>query len=339
MGLATAYYMPPQQQIQAAPQTGGGMPAPNTTMTPTGTAPASINPVAQPYGLSGAEFALNAGQTNALGAVTGGANTATNELNSINGIAAPLEQYGSLGLGAATQMAGLTGTGTPEQNAAAEAAYKSSPGYQYVLDQTLKGTERSAGARGGLLSGNVALELQKNAKGLASTDYQNQFNNLNTVASSGLGATSAAASLKADAKAKLAQLAESIGLNIGSLYTGTADKKAGLRYQAGQDISLNTKAASSSIAQYLNDQGIQVSNAIGKDLSSITDMIYQSGMGDKIDNQNLAALLANINGGQATNVLQGQQSIGAAQAAGTMGVNNALQGGVSNAFATGLLGK
>lgn len=352
MALAAGYYsnntpyaMPPVANPATAQPLGGGAPVPaaaapitnNTAIIPTGSAPTSINPAAQPYGLGGAEAALNAGQAGALGAVANGAAGAATELNSINGVTAPLDQYGKLGLGAATQMAGLTGTGTPEQNAAAMAAYKASPGYNYVLDQTLRGTERSAAAKGGLLGGNVALELQKNAAGLASTDYQNQFNNLNTVATNGLGATSAAAGIKADAKTRLAELASSTGLNLGSLMTGTAEQKAGYRYQAGQDIAANANQASTNIAKLLESQGIQLSDSMSKDISSITDMIYQSGMQDKIDNQNLAALLANINGGQATNVLEGQNSIGAAQAAGIMGTNKAIQNavGLGVAYGTG----
>lgn len=311
----------------------------NTTMTATGVAPAGINPAAQPYGLTGAEAALNAGQVGATSAINTGAAGAAGALNSIGGLTGQLDQFGATGVNAQNQMAGLTGTGTPEQNAAALAAYKASPGYNYVLDQTQRATERSAAARGGLLGGNVALELQKNAMGLASTDYQNQFNNLNTVASNGLNAATTATGIKADAKSRLAELSQSTGLNLGNLITGTADQKAGYRYQAGQDIAANASQAATSIADLLNKQGIQVSDAISKDISSITDMIYQSGMQDKIDNQNLAALLANINGGQATNVLQGQTSIGAAQAQGAKDLNSALQGGIENAFSSGLIKK
>lgn len=351
MALVTSYYPGTSKTVAAAPvpaiaQTLGATTASatapvvtnNTTITPIGSAPASINPSSQPYGLAGAEGALNAGQVAAAGAINTGATNAANELNAISGITSPLDQYGNIGLGAANQMAGLTGTGTPEQNAAAMNAYKASPGYQYLLDQTLKGTERSAAARGGLLGGNVALELQKNAAGLASTDYQNQFNNLSTLSQQGLGAASAATGIKADAKARLADLAQSTGLNLGALNTGTAEQKAVYRYQAGQDIAANAKNAASNIANLLNQQGVQISEAMSKDIGALTDLIYQSGMGDKIDNQNLAALLANINGGQATGILQGQTSIGAANAAGALGTNAAIQSGIQNAIAAGVIG-
>lgn len=335
MAVGNGLMAPGMAQPQVMPQAGGLMPAIQTMQA---VAPMGAN--AQPqYGLSGAEGALNAGQVGAGQAVLAGATGAGAELNSIAGLTGQLDQYGNAGVNAQNQMAGLTGTGTPEQNAAAMTAYKASPGYNYVLDQTLRGTERSAAARGGLLGGNVALELQKNAMGLASTDYQNQFNNLNTVASNGLNAATNSLGVKADAKNRLAELSQSTGLNLGGLISGTAEQKAGYRYQAGQDIAANATTAASNIGKLLQDQGIQLSDAMNKDISSITDMIYQSGMQDKIDNQNLAALLANINGGQATNVLQGQTSIGAANAAGITGVNNAVQGGLTNAVATGLIGK
>lgn len=309
----------------------------NTTMSSVGTKP-MIGAGAPPTGLIGSEMALNQGVSNAANAITGGANLASQNINQINSAVAPLQGYADQGQAAFNTMSGLTGIGTPAQVEAARAAYQASPAYKYVLGETQRATERSAAARGGLLGGNVARALQENAMGLASTDYQNQFNNLNTVAQTGFGATNAMAGIKADAKNRLADIAQSTGLNLGSLYSGASQDIAAGRTQAGRDIAANASSAASQISQLLKDQGLAVSDLISKDISSITDIIYQSGMQDKIDNQNLAAILANISGGQASNVMQGQSSIGAAQAAGVMGVNNALQGGLQNAIGAGLLG-
>ena len=88
----------------------------------------------------------------------------------------------------------------------------------------------------------------------------------------------------------------------------------------------------------LAQNGVAISDMMAKDISTVTDMIYQSGMQEKVDAQQLAAILANISGGQASTVAQGYSNIGAANAAGTLGMNNALQGGTEQLIASGVLG-
>ena len=58
---------------------------------------------------------------------------------------------------------------------AAQAA--ATPGYQFQLQQGLNALQNSAAARGGLLSTGTSKNLEQYAQGLASTNYQNTFNN------------------------------------------------------------------------------------------------------------------------------------------------------------------
>lgn len=322
-----------------------GLPATATQQRPVAAGPvpaapatAQVTSVAPPTGLIGSEQAIQQGVTQAANAINQGSTTASQAIRDIDNVTDPLGGFANQGAAAFNNMAGLLGVGTPEQIQAAQASYTASPSYNYILGETQRATERSAAARGGLLGGNVARALQENAAGLASTDFQNQINNLSTLSQTGLGAATATAGIKADARNRLADIAQTTGLNLGSLYSGASSEMAAGRYQAGRDIAANATAAASSISKLLQDQGIQISDMLSKDISSITDLIYQSGMQDKIDNQNLAAILANISGGQASNVLKGQSSIGAAQAAGILGINKAIQGGVEQAISTGLIG-
>lgn len=175
---------------------------------------------------------------------------------------------------------------------------------------------------------------------------------------------------RADIANKLSGLAESRGINLGAMRTGLGQSQAatalgtgselsslrsnlatglaGGRYGYGQDVAQgrtnagmamaqNATQAASSISQLLNQQGIGVSDMMNKDISNVTDMIYQSGMQDKIDMQNLAALINNINSGQATNLQQGYQDIGAAKAAGQLGVGNAVNSAITQGIASGVL--
>jgi hypothetical protein len=51
------------------------------------------------------------------------------------------------------------------------------PGYQFQLNQGLNAVQNSAAGRGGLLSGGTLAGLNNYAQGVASTNYQNTFNN------------------------------------------------------------------------------------------------------------------------------------------------------------------
>lgn len=384
-------------------------------------APANTQPVPQ-TGLIGSESALNAGLYQATNAINSGANTAISGLQSylnslgpqtapqqspiiigsaagggggsvdLGGVSANYDAANKVisgynqGQGAVKMQADLSGANGPEAQQAAFAAYKESPALRYQVDQMQKVTERSAAARYGLLSGRVGLELQKNAQGLASQDYQNQFANLGSVAQTGLAAASNQAQIRAqqagaeadlirqkmanennlavanisgqyglagqslaaqadlqrqtmsirgNIASQIADIASSTGLNIAGLHTQTAGQLSQGRTNAGMAIAQNASQAASNISQLLANQGVQVSDSINRDISSITDMIYQGGMQDKTDMHNLAAILANINGGQASNIQSGYNAIGAAQAGGITGAANAVVGGIGNYLAYG----
>lgn len=267
-------------------------------------------------GLIGAEQAITGGQTQSAG-ILGGA------INTISG----LNAYTLGGVNAAKLQADLTGANGPQAQKAAQSTISTSPASQYQFDMMQRATERSAAARGGLLGGNVLRELQANAAGIASQDYQNQFANLGTVADRGANMQSQADQIRAGLTRDIADTAYSSGV-----------QRAGLRMDAGQAIAQNASQAASNIAKLVSDRGITLSDMAAKDISTITDIIYQSGIQNSMDQKNLAAILANIAGGQASTVAAGQAQIGAANAAGTIGVSNALQNGLTQAIGAGLLG-
>lgn len=377
-----------QQALMASPQTVSQPITANTTVAPVASQPAPSLGVAVPQtGLIGSEQALTQSKDQALGTLNDFYWMARNEsdayrkaLNNrdlsidstpsasvtapINEAVANFDPYMKSGASADKLYADMTGVNGPEAQAAAQAAYKSSPALQYQIDEMQKVTERSAAARGGLLGGRVALELQKNAQGLASQDYFKNLSAINEGANRGVTAAGQVGNLKAtqagiagnlqsqamqakaqyemqkeqirnDVATRLTGLAENIGLNIAGIQTGYGEAVAGGRTQAARDIAANATAAANQLSTVLQNQGIQISDMMGKDIASLTDMIYQSGMQDKTDMANLAAILANINGGQASNIMQGQQTIGAAQAGGTIGVANAVNQGIGTYLAYG----
>lgn len=50
------------------------------------------------------------------------------------------------------------------------------PGYQFRMDEGIKGVDRSAAARGGLFSGQAAKELNRYSQGFASNEFNNAYN-------------------------------------------------------------------------------------------------------------------------------------------------------------------
>lgn len=274
------------QPLMAATAT-SGIPG----ITPT---PQSALMAAPPTGLIGAEQALTTGIM--------GANTAINSaLTGLNQNTAQAMQ------------ADLVGANGTQAQAAAQARLQLSPASTFQMDQMQRATERSAAARGGLLGGNVLQELQRNAAGIASQDYQNQFANIGEVATR----QSAQDQFKAGLYRDLADTAMSAGIT-----------RAGMRQDAGAQLAQTATQAAGNISNLLNQQGVVISDMMSKDISTLTDMIYQSGMQDTINNQQLAAILANIAGGQASTVQTGNIGIGNANAAGTIGIGNAVQGGI-----------
>ena len=66
-------------------------------------------------------------------------------------------------------------------------AFFKSPGYQFRQDEGIRAIDRSASARGQLMSGGTLRELQRYGQGLASSEFGNYANRLSSLA--GIGQT------------------------------------------------------------------------------------------------------------------------------------------------------
>jgi len=95
-----------------------------------------------------------------------------------------LEPYYNVGTASSNrlgQMLGVTGdTSAPDYGSLTKnfsmADYQADPGYAFRLAEGTKALERSAAARGGLLSGGALRETQRYGQGLASQEYENAYN-------------------------------------------------------------------------------------------------------------------------------------------------------------------
>ena len=236
--------------------------------------------VSPAYGLTGANQAINDarfGNAIALGGYAGGA-------------VPQGHQAGSL------QAAYSGAMGAPAQQQAF-ANFTASPGQEWLRQQAEQGTLRNAAAIGGLGGGNVQQELQRQAMGLAQQDFQNQFNNLGTVADRGYNASNALA-------------------NYNTQLQGAG---AGYAYGAGQDIANNRAATTSSL-----------SNLYGGYVGNLSSLFSGAGTSQANSNQSLASLLANLATGSQSNFVGASQLPVVSQQAGNLGGIGDLLGGAGS---------
>jgi hypothetical protein len=97
----------------------------------------------------------------------------------------PYLQGGAQASGLLSEMLGTPGKGlltpwTQQFQAPTAAQAAQTPGYQFQLQQGENAVQNSAAAQGGLLSGGTLASMNQYAQGLASTNYQNTFNNAQT---------------------------------------------------------------------------------------------------------------------------------------------------------------
>lgn len=93
----------------------------------------------------------------------------------------PFKEAGRLALNRLNQLVGTIGDASQSDWGALTrdfnmGDYQADPGYEFRQAEGMKGLERSASARGGLMSGRAGKDMLRFSQGLASDEYQNAFN-------------------------------------------------------------------------------------------------------------------------------------------------------------------
>lgn len=142
------------------------------------------------------------------------------------------------------------------------------PGYQFRMDEGLKGVEHSAAARGGLFSGQAAKELERYGQGFASNEFNNAYNRDTTnksnlysrmagISGTGLNAASGAAT---NALSNQQQINTGIANNTAANAMGQASSfnnalGSGLNYWQQQQYLNKMKPAGSTSGGYSPNWG------------------------------------------------------------------------------------
>ncbi len=294
-------------------------------------------------GLIGSEQALQGGMRSALDLLQGGNRSAQQQLGAAAG---SLRGAGNLDMNIGQEMferaAGGVGQFAPagvtaQQNQLAlsgalgqeafDKALIDSPAQAFLREQGGQAVINQATALGGLGGGNVQKELARFGQGLASTDLQNQINNLNQLSSQGLqaagqqgqflsqagqqqgnlAAANAANQLSA-AQSAAGLLGQGAGITSGlaqqgaNILSGTGNLVSQGRLQTGQNLAGQIGNTTSSLANLINQRGAGLSDIVGGGAGNIADLLKGAGQTDAEQQQNLATLLANLSVGAGTNL-------------------------------------
>lgn len=223
-------------------------------------------------GIRGAENALRGGLEGGFAAVQNGMTDANSRL----------DPYARGGVGASQYAQALTGALGESAQADAFNRYMESPEQAYLRQQSEKAITRNAAATGGLQGGNVLQELQRNAIGLASQDFQNSFDRLMGVSDRGQKAASQQAGYNFDAG--------TIGANMAY---GTGNTLAAGRTRAGELLAGNMASLGAGQASLIDSGSRNLSSTIGEQSGNLANLLTGAGNVDNETLTKLAQLLAN----------------------------------------------
>ena len=126
--------------------------------------------------------------------------------------------------------------------------FQQDPGYAFRLSEGMKALDRTAAARGGLLSGSTLKGAQRYGQDLASQEYQNAFNRYQTERAAQLNPLQSLAGLGQSAAGTLTNAAGTYGANQNEAIANTAN--------ARQSAYMGpANAVAGGVNQYLNYAG------------------------------------------------------------------------------------
>jgi hypothetical protein len=97
--------------------------------------------------------------------------------------------------------------------------FQADPGYAFRLSEGQKALERSAAARGGLISGNALRATQQYGQEMGSQEYMNAFKRYQTEREAQLNPLQSLAGVGQTSAARLSEASQAYGSNVGKLLT------------------------------------------------------------------------------------------------------------------------
>jgi hypothetical protein len=149
--------------------------------------------------------------------------------------------------------------------------FQQDPGYAFRMQEGMKALERSAAARGGLLSGGMLKGAQQYGQGLASQEYMNAFNRYQAERNARLNPLQSLAGVGQTATNQLGQAGQTMAGNVGQALGAAAQARAS-GYVGGAN------ALAQGLGTYLNyQQGQNYLNARFPQEAATPAPIYEGG--------------------------------------------------------------
>ena len=250
------------------------------------------------------------------------------------------QPYGVGGAGASQMQAAYTGALGQQAQQQAYNNYQQSPGQQWALDQGRNQLLAGASATGNVGGGNTQRALMDYGVGRAQQNFQQDFNNMGTVANRGMSTAGQQAGLNVGQGQNLANVTQSAGNNLANLSLqggilpaqavgNTASSLAQGRFGAGQLLANQASNTTTNLANLQNQQGQGMANQYGQANTNIGNLASQAGQGSAAINQQLATILANIGTQSGSQQANYTQVAGQYDSAGILGQNQAVQNTLS----------
>jgi hypothetical protein len=128
--------------------------------------------------------------------------------------------------------------------------YKQDPGYAFRLAEGQKALERTAAARGGLISGGALKAAERYGQDMGSQEYMNAFNRYQTERAARLNPLQSLTGMGQTTANTLGTMGSNMATNVGQNYQSAANARAS-GYVGGAN------AATSGLGTYLNYTGNQ----------------------------------------------------------------------------------
>jgi hypothetical protein len=149
--------------------------------------------------------------------------------------------------------------------------FQQDPGYAFRMQEGMKALERSAAARGGLLSGGMLRGAQRYGQDLASQEYMNAFNRYQAERNARLNPLQSLAGVGQTATNQLGQAGQAMASNVGQAMGAAAQARAS-GYVGGAN------ALTQGLGTYLNyQQGQNFLNALRPQEAATPAPIYEGG--------------------------------------------------------------
>ena len=183
------------------------------------------------------------------------------------------EPWRQAGMNALTQMQGQTNAMPAAFTGKVDLTQD--PGYAFRLEEGLKGLERSAAARGGLMGGAQMKAMEKYGQGMASQEYQNAYqraldayNSQMNLSNVGYNRLASMAGLGQTTANQLSSAAGQYGSNIGNIAMTGAANQGNALLALGNIGASQYGTAGRALNQVLNTDWSKIGNYFGNPLTA-----------------------------------------------------------------------